>query len=87
MVQISRNVAPARTHGFARSLIIAQKKRVAPVLLVDITKHTQGCTLTSKTGTTPPPLAIIKPQANPRARADTMLCMICTIRKRGEIVK
>ena len=65
-VQISRNVAPARTRGFACGLIIAG---VAPVLLADITKHTQGCTLTSKKGAMPPSSEIIKPRANPRAQA------------------
>ena len=55
------------------------KKGVAPVLLVDITKHTQGCTLTSETGATPPPLAIIKPRANPRARANATLLVIGTV--------
>ena len=40
------------------------KKGVASVSLADIMKHTQGCTLTSKTDATHPPLAIIKPQAN-----------------------
>jgi len=60
-VQISRNVAPTRTRGFARGLIIAQKRAVSPVSLADITKHTQGCTLRSETGATPPSLVIIKP--------------------------
>jgi len=41
MVQISRSVTLVRTRGFARGLIIAQKRDVAPVLLMDITKHTQ----------------------------------------------
>jgi len=78
-VQISRNVALARTCTFARGLINRPKKGVAPVALADITKHTQGCTLTNETGATPPPSAIIKPRANPRARANAMLRVICTI--------
>ena len=35
------------------------KGGVAPVLLADITEHTQGCTLTSETGATPPPLQLL----------------------------
>ena len=50
---------------------------MAPVSLADIPKHTQGCTITSETGATPPPLAIIKPRANQRANAT--LHVICTI--------
>ena len=50
-----------------------------PVSLADIMKHTQGCTLTSKTGATPPSSAIIKPRGNPRARANATLDMICTV--------
>ena len=61
MVQISCNVAPARTSGFAHGLIITQKRAWDLFSLVDIMKHTQGCTLTSKTGATPLPSAIIKP--------------------------
>ena len=57
----STDLAQRRTRGFARGLIIVQKKGMAPVSLADIAKHTQGCTLTSETGTMPPPLAIIKP--------------------------
>ena len=55
------------------------KKGVTPVSLADIMKHTQGCTLTSKTGATPPSSAIIKPQANPRAQVNATLRVICTV--------
>ena len=55
------------------------KKGVAPVSLTDITKHTHGCTLTRKTGATPPPSAIIKPRENPRAWANATLRVICTV--------
>ena len=55
------------------------KRGAAPVSLVDIMKHTHGCTLTSETGATSPPLAIIKLRANPRARANATLHVICTV--------
>ena len=67
-IQISCNVAPAPTRGFTRGLIIAQNKGAAPVLLADITKHTQGCTLTSKTGATPPWQLLSLKQTHERER-------------------
>ena len=79
MVHISRNVALARTRKFACGLINHPKNGMASVSFVDIMKHTQGCTLTSKAGVTPPPSAIIKPRANPQARANATLQVICTV--------
>ena len=67
-VQISRNVAPIRTRGFARTWLNNRPKRA-----------TQGCILTSKTWCHTPPSAIIKPRANPQVQANAMLRVICTI--------